>query len=68
MEGIKDHLLRVIEDRAWREVEHLAGEFARNPDADREAILAGIRFERRLADESGVDALRVEPQTVSTTR
>ena len=49
MEDIKDHLLRIIEDRAWREVEHLAGEFARNPDADREAILAGIRFERRLA-------------------
>jgi len=49
MQDVKDHLLRVIEDRAWREVEYLAGEFARNAAADREAILAGIEFERWLA-------------------
>ena len=49
MQDDKDHLLRAIEAKAWREVERLAGEFARNPAADREAILAGLEFERWLA-------------------
>ena len=49
MRDEKDYLLRVIEAKAWREVERLAGEFARNAAADREAILAGLEFERWLA-------------------
>ena len=49
MQVDKDHLLREIEARALREAEYLAGEFARSAGADREAILAGIEFERWLA-------------------
>ena len=49
MRDEKDEMLIEIEAKAWREVERLAGEFARNPAADREAILAGLEFERWMA-------------------
>ena len=45
----KDDLLREIETEALHEAEFLAGEFARAAVADREAILAGLEFERWLA-------------------
>jgi hypothetical protein len=49
MKTHKELMLRRIEERARREAEHLAGEFARAAAAEREEILAALETERRLA-------------------
>ena len=45
----KNRILREVENRALREARHLAGEFARAASEQREAILAGLEFEKWLA-------------------
>ena len=49
MQTDKDYLLRIVEARAQREAEYLAGEFARAASEEREAILAALEFEQWLA-------------------
>ncbi len=50
MENWKDQRIREIEARARYEAEQLAGEFARAASEEKEAILAGLEYERWLAD------------------
>lgn len=50
MDTIEDVLLAAVERRAEREARHLAGEFARAASEEKEAILAGLEFERWLAE------------------
>ena len=47
--NVKDRMLERIRDRALEEARYLAGEFARAASEEREAILAGLEFERWLA-------------------
>ncbi len=56
MQSRKDRIVRLIRARAQREVERLAGEFARAAAAEKEALLAALQTERWLA-ESCTDAL-----------
>jgi vacuolar-type H+-ATPase subunit H len=46
----KQEILRRIETDARREAEHLAGEFARAAEAEREAILAEMEYHRWLME------------------
>lgn len=46
----KSDLLALIQAQAEHEARLLAGEFIRAAEADREAILAGLEFERWLAE------------------
>ena len=48
--NVKDLILRRIRERAIEEAEHLAGEFARAASEEKEAILAGLEFEKWLAE------------------
>jgi hypothetical protein len=48
--NVKDLALRVVETRARTRLGKLAGELARAPSEEKEDILAGIEFERWLAD------------------
>ena len=48
--NVKDLMLRRVRDRALEEARQLAGEFARAASEDREAILAGLEYERWLAE------------------
>ena len=47
---LKDRMLMLIEAQARRRLGELAGELARSASGEREDILAGIEFERWLAD------------------
>ena len=58
--NVKDVILMRIRKRAVAEAEFLAGEFARAASGEREAILAGLEFEKWLAeacDEAAEDPL-----------
>ena len=46
MEEVKEMLLDVICQRAERDAARLAGEFARAPSEDKEALLAALEFEK----------------------
>ena len=48
--NVKDLVLQRIRDRALEEAEHSAGEFARAASKEKEAILAGLEFEKWLAE------------------
>jgi hypothetical protein len=48
MATIKDQILRVIQDDAAQKLAALAGEYVRSKPQEREAILAGLDFERWL--------------------
>ena len=48
--NVKDVILKRIRNRAIEEAEHLAGEFARAASEEKEAILAGLEFEKWLAE------------------
>ena len=50
MQAVKERILRVIEAKARREAEYLAGEFARAASDEKEAILAALEIERWLAE------------------
>ena len=50
MDPVKKQILRAIEAKAQREVEHLAGEFARAASGEREEIFAALEIERWLAE------------------
>ncbi len=50
MKDEEDRVLAVMEARALRETRVLAGEFARAAAEDKEAILAGLEFEKWLAE------------------
>ena len=54
--NVKDLILRKMRERALEEAEFLAGEFARAASEEKEAILAGLEFEKWLA-EACLDAL-----------
>lgn len=56
METWKEQVLRLIEAKARREAEYLAGEFARAAAVDREELLAALEGEKWLA-ECCADAL-----------
>ena len=53
MNTLKDQLLMVIEARARRRLADLSREFARAPSEEKEAILAGIEFEKWFAEACG---------------
>lgn len=55
--NVKDLALQVVEIRARTRLGKLAGELVRAPSEEKEDILAGIEFERWLAD-SCADVLR----------
>jgi len=48
--NIKDVILKRIQRQAQVEAERLAGEFARAASEEKEAILAGLEFEKWLAE------------------
>jgi len=48
--NVKDVILKRIRERSLAEAEFLAGEFARAASDEREAILAGLEFEKWLAE------------------
>ena len=48
--NVKNVILRRIRERSVAEAEFLAGEFARAASGEREAILAGLEFEKWLAE------------------
>ncbi len=50
MNAYEERLLATIEAWARHEAELLASQFARSAAEEREAILAGLEFERWLAD------------------
>ena len=58
--NVKDVILRRIEERSRREAARLAGEFVRAASEEKEAILAGLEFEKWLA-EACEDALEPAP-------
>ncbi len=62
--NVKDLILRRARDRAIEEAEYLAGEFARAGSEEKEAILAGLEFEKWLA-EACSDALPNSPSSLS---
>jgi len=47
---IKEQMLEEVRRRSLAEAEYLAGEFARAAEAEREAILAGLEFERWMVE------------------
>ena len=56
--NVKDIIVRRIRDRAVSRAGVLAGELARAKSEDKEAILAGLEFEKWLAEacEDAVDS------------
>jgi len=62
--NVKDLILRKVRERALEEAEFLAGEFARAASEEKEAILAGLEFEKWLA-EACDDALEIWPESPS---
>ena len=50
MSKLKDRILRLIRDKAAREVGALAGQYLRVRPEEREAVQAGIDIERWLAE------------------
>ena len=50
MSKLKDQIIQLIEQDANRKVAAFASEYVRAKSEEREAIQAGIRFERWLAD------------------
>ena len=59
--NIKDVILRRIRERALKEAGYLAGAFARAASEEKESILAGMEFERWLA-EACEDVLERPPE------
>ena len=59
--NVKDVILRRIRNRALAEARRLAGEFARGAAEDKEDILAGLEFEKWLA-EACADAIADRPE------
>jgi hypothetical protein len=49
MQHEKNRMLAEIEARSLREAEYLAGEFLRAAVEEKEAILAGLEYEKSLA-------------------
>ena len=49
----KDQNLDIIRIKAEQEAAQLAGEFARSASEEREAIMAGLEFEKWLAQSCG---------------
>lgn len=49
MTGLKDHMLEVIVHNSTAQIADLANEFVHAPVEEKEAIQAGIDFERWLA-------------------
>ena len=58
--NVKDLILRKVRERALEEAGFLAGEFARAASEEKEAILAGLEFEKWLA-EACLDAAKASP-------
>ena len=56
MTKLKDQMIRLVRDKARREVARVAGEFARAASEEREQIFAELQFNRWLA-ESCSDSL-----------
>ena len=56
MSELKDQMIRLIQYKAEQDAAELAGEFARAASEEKEAILAGLEFEKWLA-EACLDAL-----------
>lgn len=50
MTGLKDQMLRVVAHNANQKAAELAGKFVHVPSEEKEAIAAGIDFERWLAE------------------
>ena len=50
MNAIKKRVLKAIENDAVHRIGRMAGQYVRSKPEDREAIMAGIAFERELAD------------------
>ena len=50
MQHEKDRMLAELEARSRREAEYLAGEFLRAAAEEKEAILAGLEYEKSLAE------------------
>lgn len=50
MTGLKDQMLKIIAANSAGKVAQLAGEFAHAPSQEKEALAAGIDFERWLAE------------------
>ena len=50
MATIKDQILRVIQNNAAQKVAALAGQYVRSKPQEKEAILAGLDFERWLKE------------------
>jgi ABC-type Zn2+ transport system substrate-binding protein/surface adhesin len=50
MSKLKNHLLWLIHKNAARTAADLAGQYARAEPQEKEAILAGLEFERWLAE------------------
>ena len=50
MTELKDQILQFVRDNAARRAAKLAGEYVRARPEEREAILAGLDFERWLAE------------------
>ena len=50
MTELKDQMLRLIQHDAARKASEFAGQFVRAAPEEKEAILAGIDFERWLAE------------------
>lgn len=48
--NVKDLILRKMRERALEEAEFLSGEFARAASEEKEAILAGLEFEKWFAE------------------
>ena len=50
MNELKKRVLKAIENDAVHRIGRMAGQYVRSKPEDREAIMAGIAFERELAD------------------
>ena len=50
MDKFKRKILALIQRNSERKIGQLAGEYPRSKPEEREAIMAGIQFERDLAD------------------
>jgi len=50
MHELKKRALEAIEDKAVQRIGRMASQYVRSDPKDREAIMAGIAFERELTD------------------
>lgn len=50
MANWKDEIIRRIGENAWRTAGRLSRQYVNAPSQDREAIMAGIEFEKWLAE------------------